>query len=345
MIAITAGIAIAGTLWVSRNVVDFSEPMGTPLPTFGPRPSTPGSEAAVSPIEGSETTPEATAGSPVCGGPAEMIVLLIGSDARADTYRQGLADTIRVVRLDFVNENISLISIPRVLWVSSPSLKDYAGRLDGYFGDALDSNGEGIEETGAHATLNTAYFYGNLYQLPPAGGPGVLAEALYVNLGIPADHYVAVDMRVVKATVDAIGGVDIDVPYNVAEFSAGLQHMSGDQVLSFARTRESDNDWYRIERQDLVLRAIWHKMSEPSHFAQVPSLADRFLDDVLTDLSKAQVMSLACLMARLSPDDIQTYRITQDLVEATSTSRGFFILLPRLEQIDALVTGFLGGGG
>lgn len=348
-LGIVTGIAVSGVLLANHIIADFSKPMGAPLPTFGPRASMSARETLVSPIE--ENTeevrpqPEAMSGSPVCGGPAEMIVLLVGSDARADTYQQGLADTIRVVRLNFVDEHISLMSVPRVLWVSSPSLEDYAGRLDGYFGSALDPDGGNIDGEGAYATLNSAYFYGNLYQVPPAGGPGVLAEALYINLGIPTDHYVAVDMRVVKAAVDAVGGVDIDVPYDVAEFSAGLQHMSGDAVLSFARTRESDNDWYRIERQDIVLRALWRKMSEPRYLAQVPSLADRFLDDILTDLSKAQVTSLACLMARLSPEDIRTYRISQDVVEVTSTTQGFFILLPRQEQIDRLVAEFLGIGG
>lgn len=352
LLAAVVGIVIGATLLVSQTVADFSKPMGAPLPQFGPQSSTPAGEAVVSPIEGSEpaaaegteNTPAAAPGSHLCGGPTEMILLLVGSDTRAGTYRQGLADTIRVVRLDFVDESISMLSVPRVLWVSSPALTNYAGRLDSYFGNALDPAGEIIEGSGAHTTLNTAYFYGNLYQLPPAGGPGVLAEALYTNLGIPAEHYVAVDMRVVKATVDAIGGLDIPVPYDVAEFSAGLQHMSGDEVLSFARTRESDNDWYRIERQDIVLRALWSKMAEPRYLAQIPSLIDRFLDDVLTDLSKAQVMSLACLMGRLSPEDIQTYRISQELVEVTSTTQGFFILLPKQEQIELLVAEFMGDG-
>lgn len=349
LFVVIAGIVIGGTLLVNRAVVDFSKPMGTPLPPFVPRAPTSAGKAAASLIDGNEPaaeetkpTSEAAPGSPVCGGPAETIVLLVGSDARTDSYQQGLADTIRVARLDFVNENVSMLSIPRVLWVSSPALEAYAGRLDGYFGDVLDPAGEVIEKTGAHTTLNTAYFYGNLYQLPPAGGPGVLAEALYINLGIPSNHYVAVDMRDVKAAVDAIGGVDIDVPYDVAEFSAGLQHMSGDDVLSFARTRESDNDWYRIERQDIVLRALWSKMSEPRYLAQVPSLADRFLDDVLTDLSKSQVTSLACLMARLSPENIQIYRISQDMVKVSSTAQGFFILLPQREMIDSVVAEFLG---
>jgi hypothetical protein len=85
-------------------------------------------------------------------------------------------------------------------------------------------------------------------------------------------------------------------------------------------------------------------MAEPGNLSQVPSLADRFLDDVLTDLSKAQVLSLSCLMARLGPEDIQTYRISQEMVDVASTTQGFFILLPRREEVDRMVAAFLGIG-
>ena len=59
------------------------------------------------------------------------------------------------------------------------------------------------------------------------------------------DHYAVVNMSILATIVDAVGGVDIDVPYDVEKFSAGYQHMTGEQAVAFARIRSVDNDWFR----------------------------------------------------------------------------------------------------
>src|SRR5262247_2723847 len=69
-------------------------------------------------------TPTATP-QPLCGGPAVMNLLAIGSDARANNYLYGLADIMRLVRVDFVNARVSILEVPRDLWVEIPEISDH----------------------------------------------------------------------------------------------------------------------------------------------------------------------------------------------------------------------------
>src|SRR5262245_8182851 len=84
------------------------------------------------PIEG-EVTGTATeilptdtpAPQPLCGGPEVMNILAIGSDARGNHYLYGLADVIRLVRVDFVNGRVTILEVPRDLWVKIPDIADH----------------------------------------------------------------------------------------------------------------------------------------------------------------------------------------------------------------------------
>src|SRR5512142_3369282 len=115
---------------------------------------------------------------PLCGGPAVMNILAIGSDARGQHYLYGLADVIRLVRVDFVNARVSILEVPRDLWVDIPDISDHYGIT--------------------HGKLNQSYLYGNKglgYYDGPGEGPGLLARTLNLNFGAQPDHYIAVNMH------------------------------------------------------------------------------------------------------------------------------------------------------
>jgi LCP family protein required for cell wall assembly len=347
-IAALLWIGVLAVIGVRRLEVDFNKPLGEPLGDFGisvqrgeieglaPRdPALAESEQSGQPVTSDGRSPQ-------CGGPAEMTVLLVGVDTGYDPSVRGLADTIRIVHLDFVRLGISVMSVPRALWVEAPMLADHAAEMHRYFGTARDPDGNLLDQNGPYGMLNSTYFYGNKHQLP-GGGPTVLAEALYVNLGVPVDHYAAISMTTIADIIDATGGVDVNVPYAITGWDAGLQHMSGAQVVTFARQRQDDSDWYRVERQNIVLKALWEKMAQPRNLVKVPGLTDRFMDDMLTDLSKAQILSMACLMAQVGPDEVNYYPITPQMVAVSDTTVGFFILLPDREAITPLVQAFFSG--
>lgn len=345
--------ALLVTLGRSKVDEEMNRPLGPTLPPF-PTPSPRSSEMSEAPAtitpawrSGEDTQvilpqpirhPTATP-EPLCGGPEQMIVLAVGADTTSG-YIRGLADVIRVVHVDFVTPRISVLSVPRDLWVSIPGLGEHGHELEAYFGHPLDPDGEEIDLPGDYGRINVAYFFGNLYALP-GGGPSILAQALYQNFGLPVDHYIAVNMTVLAAAIDAVGGIDIVVPYSMGDFSSGQQHMTGEEALAYARIRELDNDWYRSSRQNQVLWALRDKLLQPQTFTAVPSLVDTFLDDTLTDLSRAQITSLVCIATQVEDDDIVSYPITPDMVTATLTTRGSYILLPNEGQIRELVGGFL----
>ncbi len=118
--------------------------------------------------------------------------------------------------------------------------------------------------------------------------------------------------------------------------------MSGEQALAYARTRETDNDWYRVERQNIVLHSAWSAITRPGNAVQIPSLIDRFAGQVKTDLSKAQITSIVCLMSRVGADSVSYYTFSPDTVTVTTTTQGFFILLPDQARVAAVVSAFRG---
>src|ERR1700752_4967278 len=132
----------------------------------------------------------------MCGAPPIMNILVVGSDARGDNYNYGLADMIRIVRVDFVNPKVTILEFPRDLWVEIPDIADNLNGQD-------------------HEKLNQAYLYGNHgfgYTDDPAQGPGLLARTLSLNFNAQIDHYAAVNMRTFVKIVNAVGGIDVTLP-------------------------------------------------------------------------------------------------------------------------------------
>ena len=85
-----------------------------------------------------------------------MTLLAVGSDARSNTYNYGLGDVIRIVRVDFVNARVTILTFPRDLWVEIPDIADNINGQD-------------------HEKLNQSYLYGNPgfgYYEGPGAGPG-----------------------------------------------------------------------------------------------------------------------------------------------------------------------------
>ena len=234
----------------------------------------------------------------MCGAPPVMNILAIGADTRGDNYNYGLADVIRLVRVDFVNPKVSVLEIPRDLWVEIPDIADNLNGQD-------------------HEKLNQAYLYGNPgfgYSDDPARGPGLLARTLALNFGTQIDHYAAVNMRTFEKIVNAVGGIDVTLPETVDGrtatdvnkrllFPAGTHHLDGLRALTLARIR-IEGGFARADNQNRVLCALRDKLTSPGVITRIPELIQSFQDAVLTDLSPEQLGQLACIGTQLSSGDI-----------------------------------------
>jgi LCP family protein required for cell wall assembly len=243
------------------------------------------------PVPSSTSTPQ-----PLCGGPAVMNILAIGSDARGDHYLYSLADIMRLVRVDFVHARVSLLEVPRDLWVAIPEISDHYDIT--------------------HGKLNQAYLYGNKglgYYDGPGEGPGLLARTLNLNFGVRPDHYIAVNMRTFEAIVDAVGGIDVFLPYEISVKSKdnpkgfaipeGQHHIDGEAALWIARIRQI-HTFGRAENQNIVMCALRKKLLRPAVVPAIPQLVHDFQRYVQTDLSPEQLNQLACLATQMSGTNV-----------------------------------------
>ncbi|HSD82587.1 MAG TPA: LCP family protein [Anaerolineae bacterium] len=227
-----------------------------------------------------------------------MNILAIGADTRGDNYTYGLADVIRLVRVDFVDAKVTVLEIPRDLWVEIPDIADHLNGQD-------------------HEKLNQAYLYGNPgfgYTDDPARGPGLLARTLTLNFGTQIDHYAAVNMRTFEKIVNAVGGIDVTLPKTVDGrtpedmnnrllFPAGTHHLNGVQALTLARVRIRGG-FARAENQNRVLCALRDKLTSPAVVTDIPDLIRAFKGAILTDLSPEQLSQLACIGTQIPSGNI-----------------------------------------
>ncbi|MCC7119838.1 MAG: LCP family protein [Anaerolineales bacterium] len=239
---------------------------------------------------------------PICGGVGVMNVLAVGADSRSDTYEYGLADVIRLVRVDFSNQKVAVLEFPRDLWVEIPYIADNINGQD-------------------HEKLNQAYLYGQpgdgfAYWDDPSRGPGLLALTMDINFGVKTDHYISVNMRTFVNVVNAVGGIEINIPNEEYADSTGLDvgkhHLNGDQALKVARNRE-ESTFARVDNQNLVLCSVRKKIASPEVVTQIPELIASFQDNIFTDMTPQQLSQLACLGTKIKPENITFASFPEEL--------------------------------
>jgi len=277
----------------------YRQPLGPPLnlPTLtqsmAPTLTTFPMETLAVNSTATEVPPTATATlKPLCGGPTVMNILAIGSDARGDHYLYGLADIMRLVRVDFVNARVSILEVPRDLWVEIPEISAHYGITQG--------------------KLNQAYLYGNKglgYYDGPSEGPGLLARTLNLNFGARPDHYLAVNMKTFENIVNAVGGIDVYLPEEVSVRSPsnpkgfaippGQHHIDGETALWVARIREYST-FSRADNQNIIMCALYKELLSPAGVPAIPKLVTDFREYVQTDLSPQQINQLACLANQMN---------------------------------------------
>ncbi len=254
--------------------------------------------------------------------------LLIGSDKRpGSSYR---TDTL-VIAVVWLNEGqVSLISIPRDLWVYIPSV--------------------GMQR------VNTAYQSGETTGYP-GGGPALLKDTIAYNLGLRIDHTAMVEFDGFRRIVDTLGGIEvpvacaytdwrlIDPSYNPEDennwhlytVGPGQIHMDGDLALWYARSRSKSNDFDRGRRQQEVLRSIFNKALQTGTFNKIPQLYNDFSSAVATDMGLGEIVRLAPYAPKFTNADIRGYYIRPPYVTSWTTPGGAAVLLPNQETLQQLL--------
>jgi protein-tyrosine phosphatase len=242
----------------------------------------------------------------VCGQTEPMIVLALGIDEVEQ------ADVIRLVRIDFVERKVLVLSIPRDFWVPIPGLEQY---------DITQFR------------INAAYGYGQYFN---GAGQGVVkfSETVYYNYGINFDRYGAVHFAVFEQMIDAIGGVDFYLDGPIGAYGgAGWYHMNGAEALLFARERQLDLDAYRIQRQSVIIDAFIDKLRTAESLKKIPALGAQIIKDngVVTDFTLRDVYTFLCFVQELNEGSLVFKDMPVDTYTPMITNQGRYIKVPKPE--------------
>jgi LCP family protein required for cell wall assembly len=272
------------------------------------------------------------------GGRTNILILGIGGGTHEGA---DLTDTIMVLSLDTGKKTVALISIPRDIW--SDTLKD---------------------------KVNTAYHYGELKKK----GSGLLLAKVTMEdvIGVPIHYAVVIDFSGFTKVIDAVGGIDVNVPeaftdtqypkpgmeqatcpgdptnacvYETVHFDAGNQHMDGARALIYARSRHAEgdqgSDFARSRRQQIIMVALKDRFTHPMQWATLSRLQSlpKLLDDATDmDMTISQALAVARRFASVNQDQIKKVAFDQLLdTPPAYLYNNLYVLTPKTSWEDVHV--------
>lgn len=216
---------------------------------------------------------------------ASHVTLLVGSDTsdyrRTRGYeKHGRADTLLLMRVDVPSRTVSMLSIPRDLYVDVP--------------------GYGAEK------INAAF---------ANGGMPLAIRTVRSVTGIDVNHVAQIDFDGFKETIDALGGIEIDNPHLVESgaqkfdgrhwrFRKGTQTLNGRNALAYARIRyvsdetvalneQEGSELGRARRQQRVIDAMVHEIVSRDSVLHPRDVPKAVVQPLLTDISATQLLTFA----------------------------------------------------
>ena len=257
-------------------------------------------------------------------------ILLVGTDSRPYLEKNYRTDTLIIVSINKAEGIVSLVSIPRDLFVYVP--------------------------TWGMARINIAYDAGERLSYP-GGGPALLEQTILYNLGVPIHYHAAINFAGFRRIVDTLGGIEVAVTCPLTEYKlkspeldetqaenyelftqpVGVTRMNGDIALWYARARPVGGDYFRSYRQRQVLRAIYRAGLDAGVLPQIPGLYADFQDVVATNMGLWDLMQFAPLAGEMKEAQIRSFAIGPNQTTAWLTPKGDDVLLPRPEPLAALL--------
>jgi LCP family protein required for cell wall assembly len=200
--------------------------------------------------------------------PPHTDILVLGVDGRGNEGFNSRTDSIMLVGIDPRTLYVSVLSLPRDLFIEAP--------------------GYGSQR------INTLNALGE--QTEKGRGPLLLSAAIQQTFAVGVERSIRLDFAGFVKMVDAVGGVTIDVERTIVDdmyptdeggvttvrFDSGVQQMDGERALIYARTRHADDDYYRAARQQQVLSALLRRLVNPARWPGVLQVINQSVDTNLT---------------------------------------------------------------
>lgn len=279
-------------------------------------------------------------------------ILILGSDKRnVGEITSVLTDTLLVASISNVDGEVTLISLPRDLWVSLPN------------------------PNSGYSKINAVY---------ATGGVKDTTKVVENVLGIPLHYYAVIDFNIFRQVIDIMGGVLVtvdnsftdyyypvegkeDAPlserYETVHFDQGTQVMNGDTALKFVRSRKGDNnegtDFARSARQQKVIMAVKDKaltLDTIINPTKLKELYDTYKDNVETNIGFTEIQNFYLLSQQIDFNKIKSIVLDDRSAadqggllyapEDTSLYGGAYVLLPKagnFSQLHAYVQKYIFG--
>lgn len=214
----------------------------------------------------------------------EYLILMVGVDKNGDDDNNTdftRTDTIMLLRADTKSGEIELLSIPRD---SRIKIRDNFDKV------------------------NHAHAY---------GGIELTMQTLRTFLGLDIDYYVQVNYQALINIVDALGGVDYDVPPGIeidkgkVQIKPGPNHLDGNEVMWYLRTRNiyDNGDIGRVNTQQAFVKAMVDEMVKKSKDINLMTFISNYLRYVKTNLPMTAMMDLAGNINNFSSDKMTTHTV------------------------------------
>ncbi len=258
-------------------------------------------------------------------------ILLLGV---GDSGHDGadLTDTMILASIDPTNtRSVVLLSLPRDLLIDSAE-QTVSGRINAIYANEkrrLIYREKIEEDAAADLALQS------------------VGDIIGEKLGVTIHGIVKADFTAFTLVVDALGGVDIDVPEAITDYTypiaedqtglfqveKGLQHFDGETALKYARSRHSTSDFDRSARQQLLLSALGGKVRSLPHTQQLSFVLDAYKmlqGHVVTTFNGPQLLALGQIASMLSRERMITAQLNFSVGGdgAIAAAGGFVIPAP-----------------
>lgn len=241
--------------------------------------------------------------------PLRTNLLVLGIDRVPDGSAVGRSDTMILISIVPLKPTVSMLSIPRDLWVTVP----------------------GIGEN----RINTAHFFA---EASLAGsGPAAALETVEQNFGVRVPYYVRFQFEDFMRVVDALGGVTVNMPEPMAGYPAGAHHLNSEQALAFVRDRAGTDDFFRMEHGQILIRSVIRQVISPGSWGRFPAVAEVARQSLDTNLPVWHWPRLGLAVLRAGSGGIDSRTIGRNMVTPFTTNAGANVLLPNWEQINPVI--------
>ncbi|HEX7555130.1 MAG TPA: LCP family protein [Leptolinea sp.] len=237
--------------------------------------------------------------------PIRTNVIILGLDRAPQGTNLSRTDTMILTTIVPTRPYIGLFSIPRDLWVDIP-------------------------DAGSNR-INTVHFFAEAAKT--GSGPAAVRRVVERDFGVKVPYYVRIRFDGVVQVVDSLGGLTITLPQAQSGYEAGTYTLDGTKALAFIRDRKGSDDFFRMQRGQLAIKALAKQVINPLNWPRVPAMILAGLSAVDTNIPIWDWPRLGFAFVRAAIFGFDTQTITRDMVTPWRTDEGAQVLLPRWELI------------